>query len=188
MYQLKPIHLASISGKKNIPHKQLRLSDISCGISSFLRDYNRTFVTETMILKNINDSYDDIETTARFVGSYEPSIAYLSVPTRPTAFNNVEPADESILLEAYQVFNEYVDKVELLKGYEGNSFSASGDSEKDLLSITAVHPMREDAVYELLKKNGDDEQLLMTLLNEKLKKVQYNNANYYVRRFKRDLT
>jgi wyosine [tRNA(Phe)-imidazoG37] synthetase (radical SAM superfamily) len=188
MYQLKPIHLASISGKKNIPHKQLRLSDISCGISSFLRDYNGTFVTETMILKNINDSYDDIETTARFVGSYEPSIAYLSVPTRPTAFNNVEPADESILLEAYQVFNEYVDKVELLKGYEGNSFSASGDSEKDLLSITAVHPMREDAVYELLKKNGDDEQLLMTLLNEKLKKVQYNNANYYVRRFKRDLT
>jgi wyosine [tRNA(Phe)-imidazoG37] synthetase (radical SAM superfamily) len=171
--------------KINIPHKQLQLNDISCGISSFLRNFEGTFVTETMLLKGINDSYDDIETTAKFIGSYEPSIAYLSVPTRPTAFKNIKPADESTILEAYKVFSEYVDKVELLTGYEGNSFSTSGNSKKDLLSITAVHPMREDAVFELLNKNGDSEQLLDALLKEELIKVSYNNANYYVRRFKR---
>lgn len=36
-------------------------------------------------------------------------------------------------------------KEEDLIGYEGNAFAFTGDVEEDLLSITAVHPMREDA-------------------------------------------
>lgn len=171
--------------KINIPHKELRLADITCGISSFLREFKGKFVTETMLIKGINDSYEDIATAAEFIGNFAPHTAYISIPTRPTAFSNIQPADEKTVLEAFQVFKGHNDNVELLTGYEGNSFSASGNSKKDLLSITAVHPMREDAVMELIQKNGDSEQLLATLLNEELIKVPFNNTNYYVRRFKR---
>jgi len=36
-------------------------------------------------------------------------------------------------------------------GYEGNAFASTGNVEEDLLSITAVHPMREEGVKKLLK-------------------------------------
>jgi len=42
--------------------------------------------------------------------------------------------------------------VEYLIGYEGNAFAFTGNVEEDLLSITSVHPMREDAVKDFLKK------------------------------------
>lgn len=41
-----------------------------------------------------------------------------------------------------------------LIGYEGNAFALTGNVEADLLSITAVHPMREDAVGEFLAQAG----------------------------------
>jgi wyosine [tRNA(Phe)-imidazoG37] synthetase (radical SAM superfamily) len=45
--------------------------------------------------------------------------------------------------------------VELLSGYEGNAFSATENCEEDLLSITTIHPMRADAVEDLLRRNRD---------------------------------
>ncbi len=41
--------------------------------------------------------------------------------------------------------------MELLAGYEGDIFDFTGDVERDLLSITAVHPMRKEAVEKFLE-------------------------------------
>ncbi len=41
-----------------------------------------------------------------------------------------------------------------MTGYEGNVFACTGDVVEALLEITAVHPMREEAVRELLMKGG----------------------------------
>jgi len=43
-----------------------------------------------------------------------------------------------------------------LIGYKGNEFSLSGNIEENLLGITSVHPMREEAVREYLKKAGEN--------------------------------
>ena len=43
-----------------------------------------------------------------------------------------------------------------LIGYEGNAFAFAGNVEEDLLSISAVHPMREKAVSEFLARAGAD--------------------------------
>lgn len=60
--------------------------------------------------------------------------------------------DEQAVTTAYQIFNEELPTVELLTGYEGNAFASTGDLVADLLAITAVHPMREDAVQNLLER------------------------------------
>jgi len=170
--------------KINIPHKSLNLNEIACGISSFARQYSGKLVTETMLLKNINDSYTELEYTARFIETFEPETAYISVPTRPPAFIKAIPADEATVNEAYHVFKEHIGKVELLTGYEGNAFSSTGNFREDILSITAVHPMREDAVMELLHKTDGNKALLEALLKEKLiEKLQYNGYDYYLRKF-----
>ena len=42
--------------------------------------------------------------------------------------------------------------------YEGTAFSATGDIRKDVLNITAVHPLRRDALDTLLNGNKADWQ------------------------------
>lgn len=170
--------------KINIPHKELKLNNVIDGIAEFASAYTGIFVTETMLLKGINDSLHDIESTASAIGAFAPGVAYISIPTRPTAFKTIVPADEEKLFEAYHIFHQHISNVELLNAYEGNQFAASGNSEADLLSITAVHPMREDAVYELIRKNNDSEIILHQLIaKQELKKIEYQGHIFYMRIF-----
>jgi len=172
--------------KINKPHKNLVLNEVSCGISSFARKFSGKLVTETMLLKGINDTYDDLDYTARFIETFEPHTAYIAIPTRPPAFQKAVPADEAAVNEAWHIFKEHIDNVELLTGYEGNAFSSTGNFREDILSITAVHPMREDAVLELLHKTNGNKDILARLIEEKLfEKLQYGGHNYYLRKFKR---
>jgi hypothetical protein len=68
-------------------------------------------------------------------------------------------------------------------GYEGNAFASTGNIEEDLMSITAVHPMREEAVMELLTKAGADWRVILKLLLEReLIELRYEGNRYYMRR------
>jgi len=172
--------------KINKPHKRLDLDEIIKGIRSFSDEYTGKLVTETMLLKGINDSGDELENTAQVVASFHPEAAYVAIPTRPPAYKEAIPADEADVTLAYHVLREYISKVELLTGYEGNAFSSTGSFTEDLLSITAVHPMREDAVMELLQKTGGKYDLLNGLVeNNHIERLKYGGSIYYLRKFKR---
>lgn len=67
-------------------------------------------------------------------------------------------------------------------GYEGNAFASSGNVVDDLLSITSVHPLREETVKALWTKTGNDWGIVMTLINEgRLKETDYEGKRFYVR-------
>jgi hypothetical protein len=90
---------------------------------------------------------------------------------------------------AYQIFREGLSDVEYLIGYEGNAFASTGNAKDDLLSITAVHPMREDAVAELLNKAGDDWQSVRELIDDgSLVRLEYRGKSFYTRRLPTRLT
>ncbi|MGD9121343.1 MAG: radical SAM protein, partial [Desulfobacterales bacterium] len=73
-------------------------------------------------------------------------------------------------------------QVEYLIGYEGNSFAFTGDAENDLLSITAVHPMRQDAVNEFLLRAGADWQIVHQLMTHgQLIETVYKGKKFYLR-------
>jgi hypothetical protein len=70
-----------------------------------------------------------------------------------------------------------------LIGYEGNAFAFTGNVEEDLLSITAVHPMRKDAVKEFLTKANADWHFIEELLRQgKLIELEYEGNRYYMRK------
>lgn len=168
----------------NKPIKKLQLSDILEGISQFATEYKGMLVTETMLLKDVNDNEESLEQTSKFIQTLHPAIAYIAIPTRPTAMTDAFPADEETVNKAYHLFQTKLNRVELLTGYEGNAFSSTGDFKEDIMSITAVHPMREDAVIALLNKTMTSVEQLNHLLDKQiLKKVYYQNSIYYVRRF-----
>lgn len=167
------------------PVRSLKLADILKGISDFRASFTGELVSETMLVKDLNDSIDGLKNTAQFLQTVNFDISYLSIPTRPPAKDFVKPPDENKINIAFNIFKEYLSRVELLIGYEGNEFAASGNMKEDILSITSVHPMREDAVKELLKKNGSSWSLVEKLLKERaILKLSYNENTYYLRKLK----
>ncbi|NQU27497.1 MAG: radical SAM protein, partial [Candidatus Marinimicrobia bacterium] len=106
------------------------------------------------------------------------------IPTRPPAEKWVKSANESTVNQAYQIFQNQQINTEYLIGYEGNAFASTGDFESDLLSITAVHPMREVAVQVLLKKQDGTWEVVTDLIKQgKLTENNYGGKKFYLRTF-----
>ncbi len=171
----------------NRPHGKIQFNPIQEGILQFAKQFPGTLVTETMVVQDINDEEHNIRKTASFLGRISPTTAYLGIPTRPPAEDYVSPPTEEQLNQAFQIFLESGLHAEYLIGYEGNEFSSTGDLETDLLSITSVHPMREDAVSVLLSDAGEDFSVIERLIEDrKLTASTYQGKRYYLRKFSRD--
>ena len=154
------------------------------GLLEFADGYSGTLVTETMLVRGLNDSAKSFRKIAGFLNHLQPVKAYLSVPTRPPAEKWVRPPDEDVLNEAFQILNKKPFQVEYLIGYEGNAFAFTGDVQKDLLSITAVHPMREDAVSAFLKKAGKDWSIIRRMMaSNTIVETAYGGKKFYIRNF-----
>jgi wyosine [tRNA(Phe)-imidazoG37] synthetase (radical SAM superfamily) len=168
------------------PHRKLNLAAILEGALVFSRDFQGELVTETMLAADINDDQRSLRNVAEFLARLQPKTAYLSIPTRPPAEKRVRAPAEQIVNRGYQIFREQVPQVEYLTGYEGDAFASTGDVQQDLLSITAVHPMRQEAVDVLLKKAGADWAIVDQLIAQQaIVKTRYADHNYYMRKFRR---
>lgn len=164
------------------PHGKLDHDLILDGMRKFASSYNGNLVTETMLINNNNDSSHELERIATFLRELNPKVSYISIPTRPPAEESVLPADPEMVNLAYQIFRSEGLYVECLLGYEGNDFSSTGNLKKDLLNITAVHPMKEEAVRELMVKcNADWSDVEDLLKKKKLIRLNYAGDTFYVR-------
>ncbi|MEJ2104499.1 MAG: radical SAM protein [Ignavibacteriaceae bacterium] len=167
------------------PYGKMSLQEPLIGIKTFTKDFKGILVTETMLVKGLNDGIESIKSTAEFIRKINPDTAYILVPTRPPAEELVKPPSEENLNIAYQIFNSRISNVELLTGKEGIDFSYSSDVEKELLSILAVHPMQLEAVEKYLFKAKADWTLIDALIQKDiLKEVQYSGNKFLVRNLK----
>jgi wyosine [tRNA(Phe)-imidazoG37] synthetase (radical SAM superfamily) len=164
------------------PHGKVKLASLLEGALEFSGAFPGRLATETMLVQGINDAPPLLEEVAGFVARLKPSVAYLAVPTRPPAEDWVRPPGEDLLNRAFQIFREKIGRVEYLIGYEGNAFSSTGNLEEDLLSITSVHPMRGDAVGELLGRAGADWPSVQRLVSRgDLAEAEYGGHKFYLR-------
>ncbi len=170
--------------KMHHPVKSLVLSTVLSGIEQFSKNFTGQLVTETMLVKNYNDSDTELNNLVSFIHDIKPSIAYLAIPTRPPAYEGVLQPDAKTIIKAYHIFSDSITQVELLTGYEGNAFSSTGKPEEDILSITAVHPMQEKALEELLHKTDTEFSVVASMVNKGLlNKINYLGNIYYTRNF-----
>lgn len=168
------------------PHGSLRLSPILEGAVDFSRSFGGTLVTETMLVKGLNDSGDLLWQTSGFIAELRPSKAYILVPTRPPAESWVVPPDEERLNVAYQIYGERIKNVELLVSSEGTDFTFMSDVERELLGILAVHPMTTAAVRDFLDKSGTSWKLIKRLIADKIvKEMKYSGNSYLLKTLNR---
>jgi wyosine [tRNA(Phe)-imidazoG37] synthetase (radical SAM superfamily) len=176
----------SVWRRVDCPHRKLNLEKILEGALIFSQMFKGKLMTETMLAAGANDGEQSLQQVAEFLAKLRPETAYLSIPTRPPAKETVHSPDEDTVNRAYQILKEKVDNVEYLTGYEGDAFASTGNAEKDLLSITAVHPMRKEAVDMVLKKANADWTVVQKLIKAGLMiESPYGEHKYYMRRFKK---
>ena len=168
----------------NRPHRNLHLDSILEGMIEFSRIFKGEIITETMLVKDINDNSQHIKEVAKFLAKLKPSRSYLSLPIRPPADRWVQSPSEEVVNQSYNLFKEKIDQVECLIGYEGNAFAFTGNVEEDLLSITSVHPMREEALKDFLKRAKSDWSTIVKLINKgQLVETDYKGNKFYIRKF-----
>jgi len=165
------------------PQKSLRLEVILAEMLEFANVFKGELTTESMFIRGVNDGSEEIEKIAGFLAELKPNKAYVAIPTRPPAKRTINAASEQVINMAYQIFSKRLSGVEYLIGYEGNAFAFTGNVEDDLLSITSVHPMREEAVMALLKKADTGWGVVEKLIGDgSLVELEYQGGKFYMRK------
>ena len=169
--------------KINRPHKSLDLEKIKSGLIEFSKNFKGILFTETMLIKDYNDTPIDLIKTASFIKRLNPQKSFISVPIRPPAEKTVEIPNEEKINLAYQIFCENNLQIEILIGYEGNDFFYSGNVEEEILGITSVHPMRKDAIESYLRKAGVGFEIVIDMIEKnKIREINYKGHKYYLRK------
>ena len=171
--------------KINRPYGKLDINKILEGIIEFRDIYNGKIITETMIIKNINDSIENFKSNIDFISSIDVDKAYISIPIRPPAEKWVLPSTKDKIVEAHEIYREKLgDRVELLIKPEGEKFlSSTGEIVEDFLATISVHPMREDYAYKFIEKSGEiPSKILKKLLEEKkISRIKYRGKYFYIK-------
>ena len=168
----------------NLPDPGLNFETMLAGINFFAKLYKGILRTETMLAKGLNDSVENLTILSGLIKKVNPGKAYLSVPTRPPSVVSVKPPDLEKLNTAWQIFNNMHINTELLTGYEGALTGFTGNIYEDILNITAVHPLREDSLLNLLLNDKADFSIVKSLISQRLiRSTIFNGEKYYLREY-----
>jgi len=166
--------------KINRPPAELSFEQIREGMRVFAGQFKGTLLTETLLVRDINDGGEEVRKIAVLIKNLVPKTAYLGIPTRPPAQSWVIPPPEDRLLRAFAVFTETGLPAELLTGRGGLSFGYTGALEDDLVAAAAVHPMSREQVTDMVKRAGKEWAVVEDLVRRgRLKEIEYQGTTYY---------
>lgn len=168
--------------KINRPCPSLKFSGIIQGIKEFRKAFHGIIVTETMLVRDLNDSRKEGESLANFIGDLNPNVAFLALPIRPPAEDWVKSPVANSLLKMYNIFQSKIGKVEYLIDHESSDFGYDGkDIRTSILEITRVHPLREEILKQMISKVKGDEDIISELVEKhQLTKSSYRGETFYL--------
>ena len=166
----------------NRPYHSLSLDGIMQGTRALAESFDGSLITETMLVKGINDADEIVEGTAEFISELEPKISYISVPIRPPSEEWAAiPSDESIMRIIGTLVSRRIRTVPLIERELGD-FTYTGDIKEDLLAITSVHPMRKDSVVEMIERAGTGWDIVEGMVRSgELASSEYRGCIFYRR-------
>ena len=166
----------------NRPHGGLSLKNILDSIINFSKSYKGNLVTETMLVSGFNDDLQHIEGIAEQISKINPRKSYLLVPTRPPAEKNISRVTGEKLIQAAGIINSIsgVDVECITADDTEQGFFFTDNIVKDLLSITSVHPIREEIIKHYFKLVKADSSILQELIKQnKIIRCTYQGKTFY---------
>ncbi|MDD3033080.1 MAG: radical SAM protein [Bacteroidales bacterium] len=168
----------------NRPFPAFSFYDYCEGLTRFSSLYEGVLVSETMLVEGVNDMKESLEKTATLIKTLNPEKSYISIPIRPPALNTVRLPEEETINRAYQIYHEKGLNAELLVAFEGVNTGCTGNAKDDILNMCVVHPIREETMSEIVKKDGADYYIVEKLIGSgQIKRVDYKGKMFYLRNF-----
>jgi len=166
------------------PHPSLSFDKVVEGIMLFRSDYRGRLITETMLVKGVNDSPEVLENTARLIAEISPAKAYIMVPVRPPAEPWVKPASAKALVTLYHLIEERGVRAEILGKPEPPPPPPSEDPVRFVAATVAVHPLRRSYVEKLFAEKGLDIGEAFKRLREEycVEEAEFQGEVFLVRR------
>ncbi len=163
------------------PARALRYDAVIDGIRSFRSGYGGFLATETMLVADVNDDDRRLQETAAVIGTIQPQIAYISIPTRPPSEEWVHPPSDERIIAAYRIFAGTRLRVELNTSYEIGRFGTAGSLQESILSTAAVHPIPETALREMVDESDEEWSVVDRLVKEgRLNRRDYRDRVFYL--------
>ena len=149
--------------KVNRPVHGLNFEKLTESKNQFASEFKGILCTETMLVDGVNDFSENFINVAQQIKNLNPAKAYLSIPIRPPSGLLVKAPDPEKLNQAWQIFSDMNINTEFLTGFEGINAGFTGNIYEDILNITAVHPLREDSMINLLQNDNAGYEVLNLL-------------------------
>ncbi len=166
------------------PHPALVFDRVVEGILLFRDEYRGRLISETMLVRGVNDSLESLEETAGLIAEIRPAKAYIMVPVRPPAEPWVRPAAARSMVALYSMLHGKGIEAEILGRPEPPPPPPSEDPLGFVAATVAVHPLRRSYVVELLEARGLDVDEAMRRLREEycVEEVEFQGEMFLVRR------
>jgi len=91
----------SICKQVNRPVDELNWEEFILGLKAFTKNFSGQIITESMLVKGLNDSEENIESIAQFIGELMVTTAFISAPIRPPVKKWVTFPEEKVFFSAY---------------------------------------------------------------------------------------
>jgi wyosine [tRNA(Phe)-imidazoG37] synthetase (radical SAM superfamily) len=174
--------------KINRPYHRLSLPHILNGMLMFRKMYEGKLVTESMLISGLNDNQKNVHKLCDFLNELQPVKSYLSIPTRPPAEPGVTCPSPETLQEIIQICSSRISFMELLFDAEIGDFISTGNLVDDILSITSVHPLREEALRQMVIQAGQSWEVVENLLVlGEILSIFHRNERFFLRCHKKSL-
>ena len=136
--------------KVNRPIEGLDVKKVLDGIREFCKDYRGKIYLEIMLVKDVNDSEEEIRRINQFVGELNVDKIQLNTVIRPPGDPSAEPLDEHELLKIKALFDPKL-PVAIVADF-------------DRMTSKAYHKDLEQAIIEFLKRRPARREEMATAL------------------------
>ena len=165
----------------NRPHRRLRFQTILDGIAEFSKSYGGVLTTETMLVKNINDTLDEVGAVREYLGGLKRTKSYFAIPVRPPAEPYAVATDPYTLSEISSFARNTIADSEMLCSPEGNDFEGAGSIEEELLGILSVHPMNREAMESFIRRKGGTADTLRDMVGKKrIRAINFEGKTFFM--------
>ena len=165
--------------KINRPHHTVKFEELIEGFISFRKKYSGQIWMEVMIIKDVNDTIEELRQIKEKLELIKPDRVYINVPIRPPTESWVKiPLKKTIDL-ANKILGAYKD----ISSPESGDFSLYSDNfEEELIAIISRHPLNLQQIKETFVNLSTvelNEKLKFLESQGKIKKTSYQGKTFW---------
>ncbi|MFW9782674.1 MAG: radical SAM protein, partial [Candidatus Heimdallarchaeota archaeon] len=169
--------------KINRPHPSIKFKELIQGFIDFRKIYKGKFWIEVMLIKDVNDSKEELIKIKEKMDLIKPDRIDFNVPIRPPVEEWVKIPDENIISLLNEIFVDYNN---VFYPENGKFRIYSKNFEKELLAIIERHPMTQEQILQTFSNERFTKLNILFQLEklasvDKIRKTVYNDHTFYSR-------